>query len=485
MANPILYEINTRVWRHRFGEDTRLLDIPFAYWQQLAALGVEYVWLMGVWQTGPNVLHYALESGLQEAYRQALPDWTERDIIGSPYAIDRYVLHPDLGLPEDLPLLRQRLNDCGLRLLLDFVPNHFHAESGYVSSHPDVFLEVSQDALEKDSHTFYQPPGLGGRVFAHGKDPWFAAWQDTAQVNYTHPAAQAFMLEQLLHIAAQCDGVRCDMAMLPLPQVMAQTWGAYLGAASGQTPAFWPKAIQTVRSQHPGFLFLAEVYWDMEWQLQQMGFDYTYDKRLRDRLSHTDAEGVRNHLLAERAFQERSTRFLENHDEERSLRELNISQAQAAALIAYTVPGMRFFYQGQWEGRRIRLPVQLGREPLETSTSSHGLALSGIPLAKLTRLQSVVPSMTAFYDFLLQLLRESLLQEGQWVLLPAQHPSHIAWQWVLDGQRVYIGVNYGNQPFAIQLPPSVSGWRAYLTSQPIDATVFLVAFEWVVAVDTL
>ena len=107
--NPTLYQINTRVWRHRFGKDTQLLDVPDTYWKQLSKLGVHYVWLMGVWQTGPNVLNYALEPGLQEEYARVLPDWTEQDIIGSPYAIDRYVLHENLGKPADLAKLKKRL----------------------------------------------------------------------------------------------------------------------------------------------------------------------------------------------------------------------------------------------------------------------------------------------------------------------------------------------------------------------------------------
>ena len=89
------------------------------------------------------------------------------------------------------------------------------------------------------------------------------------------------MLAELLKIAGQCDGVRCDMAMLVLPEVFERTWGR-------AARPFWPTAVARVREKAPGFTFMAEVYWDLEWTLQQQGFDYAYDKRLYDRLREGD-----------------------------------------------------------------------------------------------------------------------------------------------------------------------------------------------------
>ena len=94
------------------------------------------------------------------------------------------------------------------------------------------------------------------------------------------------MIGELLKIASQCDGVRCDMAMLVLPDVFERTWGR-------RAPLFWPTATQRVRERVPGFIFMAEVYWDLEWTLQQQGFDYAYDKRLYDRLREHHAEAGR------------------------------------------------------------------------------------------------------------------------------------------------------------------------------------------------
>ncbi|MEL6658842.1 MAG: alpha-amylase family glycosyl hydrolase [Bacteroidota bacterium] len=482
--NPSLYQINTRVWRHRFGSDTQLLDIPDAYWEQLAQLGIEYVWLMGVWQTGPNVLQYALEPGLKESYTRVLPDWTEDDVIGSPYAIDRYILHKDLGKPEDLKTIKQRINRYGLKLILDFVPNHFHAESSWISERPDVFLEVAPPQQQLDGHTFYRSPKAPDRVLAHGKDPYFAAWQDTAQVNYAAKSAQDFMQEQLLEVATLCDGVRCDMAMLPVPHVFSRTWGHALGAHAHDIKPFWAAAIQSVRNQSPAFIFIAEVYWDMEWKLQQLGFDYTYDKRLRDRLIELNTMGVKAHLQAELAFQRASVRFLENHDEDRILSELDHAQAQAAALITYTTPGMRFFYEGQWEGRRKRLPVQLGRLPLEVDfapSASSAPASIFQDLAGFTPLNAREP---AFYQYLLALIHKPILQQGSWRLIQLpDYPNLVCSEWTLDQDKVCILVNYQQQTLVIPLQLWPDDWEYLTTEDATHAVQFplsLAPFQWVV-----
>lgn len=101
-------------------------------------------------------------------------------------------------------------------------------------------------------------------MFAYGRDPYFSGWPDTLQLNYAEPSLQQAMREELKSVAARCDGVRCDMAMLILPDVFERTWGLRMDA-------FWPGVIQTVRSEQPDFLFIAEVYWDLEWTLQRQG----------------------------------------------------------------------------------------------------------------------------------------------------------------------------------------------------------------------
>lgn len=445
---PSLYEINTRVWLRRFDQPSRpratLADVPNTYWDALAARGINCVWLMGVWQVVETAVpRYCLTELLVREYRAALPDWAPEDTIGSPYAIDTYTVSASLGTQADLLAIRRALHERGMMLVLDFVPNHFHAESSLIDRLPALFLSASEEDLARDPSTFYRTSS--GRVLAHGKDPYFAAWQDTAQVNYSHPAARQFMADTLLVLAELCDGVRCDMAMLPLLPVFRQTWGTVLPAVSGSEAEFWPAAIQAVKAQHPQFCFIAEVYWDKEWDLQQQGFDYTYDKRLCDRLLHSSPQSVKDHLLAEQGYQGRLVRFLENHDEARIASRLHARRAEAAALIAYTIPGMRFFYDGQWEGQRVRVPVQLGREPRETPCACTRFGALA-PVGSIGDGVLVCPCTKVFYERLLALLALPIFRSGIWALrhIYTDVGSLLAWEWVRGEDFALVFVNYGD-----------------------------------------
>ena len=205
-------------------------------------------------------------------------------------------------------------------------------------------------------------------MLAHGRDPFFPPWSDTVQVNYRHAGARRAMTAELARIAGWCDGVRCDMAMLLQPDVFLRTWGERALPADGTPPVdepFWPEAMRTVRRARPDFLFAAEVYWDREWELQQAGFDFTYDKRLYDRLRAGAAPPVREHLRAAPEFQDRSLRFLENHDEPRAAAVFAPEVHRAAAVVTFLVPGMHLIQEGQLEGRKIHVSVHLGRRAPE------------------------------------------------------------------------------------------------------------------------
>ena len=228
----------------------------------------------------------------------------------------------------------------------------------------------------------------GDLLLAYGRDPYFAGWPDTLQLNYANPATQEAMIAELLRIAGQCDGVRCDMAMLVLPDVFERTWGH-------RAPLFWPRATQRVRERAPGFCFMAEVYWDLEWTMLQQGFDYAYDKRLYDRLREGHARPVREHLLAGLDFQNKLARFLENHDEPRAAATFAPGKHEAAAVITFLSPGLRFFHQGQFEGRRKRISPHLVRAPLEPTDKT----------------------LQQFYDRLLAVIRQPIVRDGQWRLL--------------------------------------------------------------------
>jgi hypothetical protein len=406
MAYPALEQIHTRLFLNGLaapaGRRATLDDIPDGDLDRLAAEGFDWVWFLGVWQTGAAGRTEALaDPALTVEYRRVLPDFEERDVCGSCFAVSSYTVHSDFGGNAALLRLRDRLRRRGLRLMLDFVPNHTALDHPWVREHPEYYVR-----------------GTEFEGFAHGRDPYFPSWKDTLQLNYAEPRLQEAMRSELVKIAGLCDGVRCDMAMLLLPEVFERTWGL-------QAEPFWPEAIQSVRALRPEFTFLAEVYWDLEWTLQQQGFDYTYDKRLYDRLRKGDAGAVRAHFRATADFQRRSARFLENHDEPRAAAVFPPGKHRAAAVLTYLCPGLRFFQRGQLEGHKIHVPIQLCRGPAEPTDAD----------------------IAAFYAR----LRQVPLAEGEWRLLeclPAWEGNwtsdcFIVFHWrVPDGREFLVTVNY-------------------------------------------
>jgi len=428
--HPHLFETHALIFLNRLRKKYRkpltLLQIPAKEWEALAAQGFDIVWLMGAWRRSPASRDKAAaEPGLRQAYDKVMPGWKPQDVAGSPYAIYEYALDPALGAEGDLAKLRRTLNRAGLKLCLDFVPNHFAMDHPWMATHPEYFLTVPRETAEKDSGTFFQ---AHGRYFAHGKDPHFAAWQDTVQVNFFSADFRKAALNELQRIAGLADGVRCDMAMLALNRIFAETWKPALANIHPPAGEFWPDIIRSVKQRNPDFFFMAEVYWNMEWELQQQGFDFTYDKTLYDRLLHAPAPDVRSHLLAESAYQDKCARFIENHDERRAADAFGLEKSLAAAAVTSTLPGLRFFHDGQLEGRRLHIPIQLAAE-------------AGEPADK---------DAAAFYKKLLDFAADETLHTGRWQLLSAQpawqgsntHANILTWVWDSERGRRLIVINY-------------------------------------------
>jgi hypothetical protein len=313
--HPALYQINTRVWLSELGatlgRSVTLHDVPDSSLDAVAADGFSWVWLLGVWQTGDAGRQVSRrQPEWQEEFHELLPDFTIDDVCGSPFAVQDYVVNREYGGPHALAELRKRLADRGVRLMLDFVPNHTALDHPWTREHPEYYVRGTDTDLAREPQNYVRTDQrLGGRVLAHGRDPYFPGWPDTLQVNYRHAGLREAMVGVLESISGQCDGVRCDMAMLVLPDVIQRTWGDRALPADGSAPVdepFWPSATARVRRRKPEFVFMAEAYWDLEWALQQQGFDYTYDKRFYDRLHARDGVAVRGHLLADPDYQGRS-----------------------------------------------------------------------------------------------------------------------------------------------------------------------------------
>jgi hypothetical protein len=423
-------EFATWPWLERLsrqaGRPVTLGSVPDTEWDRFAALGFDLVYLMGVWRRSPLGRYIArTETRLFEGYDAALPGWTLADVVGSPYCVAEYSPDPRIGTWDDLAAARRALHRRGMELVLDFVPNHTSFDHPWTSAHPERYVNATLDRLRAAPGDFrvVEATGGGPRIIACARDPNFPVWTDVAQLNYFERDARDAMIAQLRALADRCDGLRCDMAVLVLNDVFARTWGHLTGPAPEQE--FWTEA----RAAVPDLVLIAEAYWDHEWRLQELGFSYTYDKRLYDRLAHESPGAVRDYLRAAPAYQNRCARFLENHDEPRSFATFGPGRIEAAAAISGLVPGLRFYHDGQFEGRARFAPVQLARWADEPEA----------------------PGLAAFYARLLAIADGAAFHDGDWALLDVAeagdgtHGQLVAFRWRLGEELYVIVANLGDR----------------------------------------
>ena len=423
---PTLFEINTWVWLNelsqKHGRTVDLSSVPAAEWDAIASYGFDAVWLMGVWERSPAGIAISNKNtNLLADFKRALPDFSPEDNVGSPYCVRNYVVAAHLGGPRGLAIARREFSRRGISLVLDFVPNHVAPDHPWALEHPEYFIRGNADDFGKDPASFQK---VGGVIYACGRDPYFPAWPDVLQLNAFSPGLRQAVIQTLSSIAQQCDGIRCDMAMLMLNPIFERTWAGRAGPRP--STEYWVEAISAIKKKHPNFLFIAEAYWDLEWELQQQGFDFCYDKKLYDRLEHSNAEDVRLHLCADQAYQNKLLRFIENHDEPRAAATFPVAKQRAAALTVATLPGIKMFHEGEFEGRRVRLPVFLGRRPSEP----------------------VDENLRAFYRKLLDASTRPAFRKGKWNLCErtgwpdnSSFQHIVAWTWLDHDERYLIVVN--------------------------------------------
>ncbi len=425
---PLLYQVNTRVWitelSIKYSRQATLDDIPDSELDSMADSGFNWIWFLSVWQTGKEGQRISRQNpAWLTEFQHTLSDLQEDDIAGSGFAIKDYRVSEELGGDAALARLRKRLSERGLKLMLDFVPNHSALDHPWVHQHPDFYIQAGEHELLKEPSNYTTVnSGSEGIIFAHGRDPFFPGWPDTLQLNYGNPDLQEAMAGELARIASQCDGVRCDMAMLVLPDVFERTWGI-------KCKPFWPETIRRVHEINPEFALMAEVYWDLEWTMLQQGFDYAYDKRLYDRLKEGHPKPVREHFFAGLDYQGKMARFLENHDEPRAAAEFPQAMHEAAAIITFLSPGLRFFHQGQFEGRKKRISPHLVRAPQEP----------------------VNEELELFYNNLIGILRRPAFRNGRWRLIDCvpvwegniSNANYISFTWEgADDEKIVVAVNY-------------------------------------------
>jgi hypothetical protein len=431
--HPHLYQIHTWAWldalSREAGRTMQLRDVPDSAWDQLRDDGFDIVYLLGIWQRSPGGRHiFRTDPNAFAVFDHALPDWTVESVIGSPFSILGYVPDARIGTWDDIDAVRAKLHARGMRLILDFIPNHLGPDHPWLTDHPDYLMQGTESDFHNHPSDFLliEPQGGAPYHIARGRDPYFAPWADTAQIDYFSAGARAALVDTLKAIGSHCDGLRCDMAMLVLNGIFGKTWSHLLRGRAAPADEFWTGAIAALP---PDFIWMAEVYWDMEGDLQALGFTYTYDKRLYDRLKAANSQDLRGHLSAPLGYQSHMARFLENHDEPRSVATFGRDKVRVLAMLLATLPGLRFFHQGQFEGKEIHLPMPLNRardEPDDAALAAH-------------------------YRKVLSIAGDAVFHAGEWALLPvtaldAAGNDLVAWRWhSAEGYRLVV-LNLSSTP---------------------------------------
>ena len=359
-----IYEINARAHCSRFDQITaqELAD--------LTQLGFDSVWMMGVWR-------------ISEGARK-ISKITSGDFEGSPYAVPKYEINRELGGGSQFGRLVKRAHAAGLSVIVDFVSNHMALDSPWINESPNLFVQSDTSVRKQSTSEFLLH--RSGEVVAFGRDPYFAPWHDTAQLNYANEALRTRMIEVLKGISRFADGVRCDMAMLVLRDCFRRLWYPLTPDSSfdQMMPGeFWDQAIYAVKRVSPNFRFIAEAYWDKEHELRALGFDLCYEKKLYDGLVAQSLGQVLERLRADSDVLNGSLHFIENHDEPRAASVFGKAENLAALALMLSIPGSVLIHEGQMEGKRERLPVQRIK-PLTEEPADLALKDSYAQLLKLT-----------------------------------------------------------------------------------------------------
>ncbi|MGH9574897.1 MAG: alpha-amylase family glycosyl hydrolase [Candidatus Acidiferrales bacterium] len=430
--HPHLYEVNTYAWLEslsaKLGRTIHLSDVPDSEWDAIAGMGFDIVWLMGIWRRSAVSQRLGQQASSHYAgYNAALPGWTADDIVGSPYSVRQYEPDSRIGPWDDVDFARNKLHERRIALFLDFVGNHTALDHPWLRDHPDYYVQGAQHDFEKDRPSFCKIDSVKGPVYvAYGKDPYFPAWNDVAQLNHFSPEMRVAQLAELKKIASHCDGVRCDMAMLQLNTIFERLWRPHIGGIKAPAKEFWTEA----KSAVPDLVLLAEAYWGTEGRLIDLGFDFVYDKGLYDSVRDEKTGDVHWRLSRPEAEQSHLARFLENHDEQRFAAVFGDDRFKAVATLMGTLPGMRFYQHGEELGIKLRTPIELRRIAAQPADAAR----------------------TDFFAKLLVATRDDAFHTGQWTILRVTRDNEptednlFAYEWCCEKSWKLVIANLSSEP---------------------------------------
>ena len=390
MGKVIIYQMLPRLWGNIGGENIKngtLKDNGCGKFSSIDTISLEYLRSLGVshvWYTG-IIRHATAEDS--DGCTPSSADWV-KGRAGSPYSItDYYDVNPYLAdepenRMEEFHKLVERTHAAGLKVIIDFVPNHVARDYGrFAAAHPAptgmAALGESDDKSVhwKDSNDFFYYPGIPLALpiqnqtymempaMASGNSytssPGVNDWYDTIKLNYcdSHTETWEKMYDIVNFWAGQgVDGFRCDMVEL-VPQ------------------AFFKWLISRIKKDRPNLLFVAEVYQKTLYSkyIREIGFDLLYDKSgiydtlraIVEKNAKDSGVPVEDWQSAKRItwnwqslgdLQPYMLNFLENHDEQRFASDFFGCDARNSYAALYTALYMNnapfMLYAGEEVGER-------------------------------------------------------------------------------------------------------------------------------------
>ncbi|HUW07238.1 MAG TPA: alpha-amylase family glycosyl hydrolase [Williamwhitmania sp.] len=295
--NATIYEVNLRQYTPSGTLTEFKSHIP-----ELKKLGVKIIWFMPIYPIG---------------------EVNRKGSLGSYYSVKDYMkVNPEFGTMEEFKDVVKILHENGMKVILDWVANHTSQDNALITEHPDWYKHDST-----------------GKIVS----PF--DWTDVAQLDYSKPELQKYMIGAMKYwlTEADVDGFRCDVAgMVPTP--------------------FWNKARAEFDKVKPVFM-LAEAE---QPDLQEYAFDMTYSWEFHH-IMNAIAQGKDSIPQLDSCFQKELVtypknafrmRFITNHDENSwngSEFERMGDAVKAMAALTFVVPGMPLIYSGQEVGMHKRL----------------------------------------------------------------------------------------------------------------------------------
>lgn len=424
-----MYEINTAVYLSNlsksYGRKIKLDNITDLELNRLVELGVKSVWLMGVWQRSTVSKDMALSNKvLMAELSELVANYSPEDVIGSAYSISDYSINQDFGGLEALKKFREQLSKYGIKLILDFVPNHVSIDNVWVKELPELFILGDKKELRDTPEDYVE---IEGRIHANGRDPSLPPWTDVVQLNAFAEGYRAKSIQVLKDIVNICDGVRCDMSMLLLNRIFLNTWGDKAGKVPDRE--YWSEVIASTKGISPDFIFIAEAYWDTQAELIKEGFNYCYDKTLYDLLREGVSTPITQHLSNTSSYRKHLLSFIENHDENRAAETFEEEKAVAATSILLSLSGVTLLHDGQLEGYKIRIPVHVKRGSNE----------------------EVNKKLQKDYEELLAAFRDLNSKNLEKQAIKSNSDDVFAWQMSTSSGAYFIVVNFSNSKTATTL----------------------------------